>query len=342
MPTSPVWKKPGKVPVRRLTGVQVAATGSFAPDQVVTNDDLKRKYGFDPEWVVQRTGILERRIAPPDMVTSDMAREAGRRCLEQAGVSPKDIDLLIVGTFTGDSPLPSTSCRVQHALGLNCPAMDVQAACAGFIYGMISAMQYVAAGCAERVLVIGVELISRIINPKDPKTYPLFGDGAGAALITAGSERQGLIAYSLGADGSGADLIRQRMGGSRLPTTSERVTCGDHYLEMEGRQVFKWAIRVLDETIHDVCGAAGMTIGDISLFIAHQANLRIIEAAADGLGIPKEKVFTNLHRYGNTSAASIPLALDEAVSSGRVKRGDILLLSGFGAGLTWGTTLLRW
>jgi 3-oxoacyl-[acyl-carrier-protein] synthase-3 len=328
--------------LRSLLGVQVLATGSYAPEVVVSNEELETALGYEPGWILKRTGIRQRRHAPPHMATSDMAVEAARRAIMKAEVDPADIDLVIVGTFTPDMPLPSTACQVQHALRLNAPAMDVQAACAGFLYALVTGMQFVASGCSELALVVGADCNSRIMNPRDQRTYPLFGDAAGAVLLARGSPQQGLVSYTLGADGSGAELLSRPMGGSRLPPSLDSMERNLHYMHMDGRAVFKWAIGVLSETISDVLGAAGMTLDDVDLLVAHQANIRIIEAAANHLGIDRRKVFTNLDRYGNTSAASVPLALDEACTEGRIKRGHQLVLSGFGAGLVWGTALLRW
>ncbi|MEX0714332.1 MAG: beta-ketoacyl-ACP synthase III [Pirellulales bacterium] len=329
-------------PLRKLTGVQVLATGSYVPDPVVTNDDLHASLGFDPAWIVQRTGIRERRHAPPHQATSDLAVRAAQRCLDRAGVSPDEIDLVLVGTFTPDMSFPATACLVQDRLGIRAPAVDMQAACAGFVYAMITGAQFVATGCSRRALVIGADCNSRVLNPKDQRTYPLFGDGAGAVLLAPGSLEQGLISYALGSDGSGAGLLSRPMGGSRMPIECERLEQGLQYMQMDGRAVFKWAVRLLDQSITDVLEAAQMKAGDIDLVVLHQANIRIIYAATDVLGIERRKVMLNLDRYGNTSGGSIPLALDEAFDQGRIKRGDRILISGFGAGLAWGTAILRW
>lgn len=334
--------KSGRSPLRSLLGVQVLSTGSYAPDEVVTNEDLERRLGFDPEWISKRSGILARRFAPPEMATSDLAVEAARRAMDKAGVKPEEVDLLIVGTFTPDMLCPSTACIVQHRLGIKAPAMDIQAACAGFMYSLVTGMQFVATGNSQLALVIGADCNSRIINPRDIRTYPLFGDGAGAVLLSAGSPHQGLISYTMGADGSGVDMLLRPMGGSRTPAAVQLLEDDQHYLQMDGRSVFKWAIRLVQDTVDDVLRPAGMSIGDVDLFIAHQANARIINGAADSLGMRPEQVMINLDKYGNTSAGSIPLALDEAVEQGRIQRGDNLLLSGFGAGLTWGTGLMKW
>jgi 3-oxoacyl-[acyl-carrier-protein] synthase-3 len=327
--------------VSRLTGVQVLGTGSFAPPRVITNDELA-PLGYDKEWIIQRTGIGERRRAADEVACSDLACEAAKRCLDQAGVSASELDLIVVATLTGDSPIPSTACQVQRRIGGRAAAFDVGAACSGFMYALVTGMQFVKTGSARRVLVLGSEVMSRYINPADTKTYPLFGDGAGAVLLGAGSEQQGLLAYTLGADGSGADLLRIPGGGTREPLTPERLAAGRQYIQMEGRTVFKWAVNLLADSVRQVLAAAGITTDDLSLLILHQANRRIVDSAAEHLGIPPEKVVINLDRYGNTSAASIPLALDEVHRAGRLKRGDLVLLSGFGAGLAWGTAVLRW
>lgn len=325
-----------------LMGVQVTGVGSYVPDVVVTNQQLDEQYGCDANWIVQRTGILERRHAPPNMATSDMCVEASRRALENAGIEPSDIDLLVCGTFTPDFHCPSTSCLVQDALGLACPAFDAAAACAGFMYAFVTAAQFVATGNAKYALAVGGDLNSRIVNPADQKVFPLFGDGAGAVVITRGSADQGLICYQLGSDGSGGPLLDRPAGGTRKPITSEDLASGAHYLRMDGRNVFKWAVRLLAESIELVLKNSNTAVHDVSLFLLHQANIRIIRAAAEQLGIPEEKFFTNLERYGNTSGGSIPIALDEALAEGRIERGDTVLMSGFGGGLTWGTGLYRW
>ncbi|HVX11327.1 MAG TPA: beta-ketoacyl-ACP synthase III [Pirellulales bacterium] len=329
-------------PLRSLRGVQVVATGSYVPDIVVTNDDLHARFGFDPSWIVQRTGIRERRQAPPEMATSDMAVLAARQCLERAGAKPSDVDLVLVGTFTPDMSFPATACLVQDQLGIRAPAVDLQAACAGFMYALVIGGQFVCTGNSKLALIIGADCNSRILNPKDQQTYPLFGDGAGAVLLAAGEREQGLISYTLGSDGSGGDLLCRRMGGSRVPFAANLVDEGWQYLQMDGRSVFKWAVRLLDESITAVLKESNLAPGDIDLVVLHQANVRIIYAATDVLGIDRKRVFLNLDRYGNTSAGSIPLALDEAISQGRIRRGDRILVSGFGAGLAWGTAVWRW
>ena len=324
-----------------LMGVQVLGIGSSVPNNLVRNEDLA-SLGYDADWIVQRTGILQRHHAPPEIATSDLAVEAARRCIEQAGVSAQDIDLLLLGTLTPDMKFPATACLVQEQLGLCAPAMDLHAACARFIFAMITGSQFIASGCSQLALIIGADCNSRVVNPADKKTYPLFGDAAGAVLLASGSQKQGIVSYAAGTDGSGAGLLNCPMGGSRMPYSADGAKRGLQFMHMEGRPIFKWAIRVLAETISDVLDMAGVTLDDVNLVIFHQANMRIINSATKELGIDERKVFNNLERYGNTSAASIPLALDEAYRDGRIQRGDLLLFSGFGAGLAWGTMLVRW
>ncbi len=327
--------------IARLTGVQVLACAAYAPPQVVTNADLAPQ-GFDPDWIVQRTGILARRRADDHIAASDLAYEAATRCLAAASISPADIDLIVLATMTPDSPIPSTACQLQRRLGCTAAAFDVGAACAGFMYALVTGMQFVKTGAARRVLVVGTDVMTRAVDPTDRKTFPLFGDGAGAVLLGPGTEQQGLLAYSLGADGRGTDLLCIPAGGSREPLTPERLQAGRHYMQMDGRAVFKWAVNLLADSIREVVAAAGITMNDLSLVILHQANRRILDAAAENLGIAPDKMVINLDRYGNTSAGSIPLALAEVLAAGRLNRGDHLLLSGFGAGLAWGTAVLRW
>ncbi|MBI1311891.1 beta-ketoacyl-ACP synthase III [bacterium] len=323
-------------------GIQIVGCGSFVPDSVVTNQWLQTERGFDPDWIQQRTGILERRHAPSEIGTSDMALAAAERAIADAGVEASDIDLLIVGTFTGDYLCPSTACLVQTRLGLDCPAFDVQAACSGFVYALATGAQFVATGNSGLALIIGADTNSRVVNQQDRTIAPLFGDGAGAVLLRQGAADQGLIAYQLGSDGSGGPLLECTAGGTRIPNTAEDITEGRHFLKMDGRSVFKWAVRVVQESIELVLEKAGLTAADVSLFVLHQANIRIVDAAMEKLGIPAAKVAVNLDRYGNTSAGSIPLCLDEARRSGQINHGDVILMCGFGAGLTWGTALYRW
>jgi 3-oxoacyl-[acyl-carrier-protein] synthase-3 len=327
---------------RVLTGLQILGTGSYVPEHVVTNDDLRASHGFDPQWIINRTGIHERRFAPPHQATSDLCTIAAQRCLRAAGCDASEVDLIIVGTMTPDMAFPSTACMVQDRLKATCPAFDLQAACAGFVYALITAAQFVAAGTAKRALVIGGDCNSRVINPGDQKSYPLFGDGAGAVLLGPGERNQGMLAYQLGADGSGGDLLNRPACGSRMPPTAEAIEQGLHFLTMDGRAIFKWAVRMLADSALAVLHRAGREVADVRWFIPHQANVRIIHAATDVLGFDRDNVFKNLDRYGNTSGGSIPIALDEAYRQSDIRRGDLILFSGFGAGLTWGTALWAW
>jgi 3-oxoacyl-[acyl-carrier-protein] synthase-3 len=322
--------------------VRILATGSYVPDAVITNEHLHRRFGFDSDWIVKRTGIVERRHALAHQATSDLCHEAARRCIERAGVKADDIDLVVLATFTPDMAFPSTACLVQDRMRLNCPAIEVEAACAGFMYALITGAAYIVSGASDLALIIGGDCNSRVLNPGDIKTYPLFGDGAGAVLLARGRSDQGIVSYSMGADGSGGDLLSRPACGSRLPPTPEMLAKGLHYMHMDGRAVFRWAVAILCDTIQDVLRHSGLEPGDIDLYLPHQANIRIINAAVDVLHIPRRRVYNNLDRYGNTSAGSVPLALDEAVGEGRVQPDNLLVLSGFGAGLAWGTAVLRW
>ena len=338
-------KKERKLFSRRtnsLLGVQVASCGAYVPELVVTNDDLNKQRGFDPEWIEQRTGIFERRYALPEQATSDLCVEAAKNAIRAARVDPQEIDLLLIGTFTPDYNCPSTACLVQERLGLDCPAVDLQAACSSFMYALVTGAQYVATGNSQLALVIGGDCNSRIIDPTDRRIAPLFGDGAGAVLLKRGDPHQGLMCYQMGADGSGGSLLECPAGGTRHPATPQAVGAGRHFLQMDGRNVFKWAVRVLTDTIELVLQKSGLSPHDVALYVIHQANVRIINYAIEQLGIPQHKVFSNIEKYGNTSAGSIPIILDEAFQAGQINRGDTILMSGFGAGLTWGTALFRW
>jgi 3-oxoacyl-[acyl-carrier-protein] synthase-3 len=337
-----------------------ASTGSFVPRHVVTNDDLAH-LGCDSQWIIQRTGIRERRFASVNEASSDLAYAAAVNCLESAGVGAEEIDLLLVTTITPDYPTPSTACVLQQKLGCCAPSMDINAACSGFVYGLITAAHYVHSGAARNALVVGAEIMSRTISPEDVKTYPLFGDGAGAVLLqpadssddlplrydepmphsTMHGSMPGILAYTLGSEGNIQALCTPG-GGSREPLTVEGIAAGRQYMRMEGRSVFKWAVRCIVDSCNDVVAAAGYSMEDVDLLVLHQANVRIMDAAVEGFSIPRERVVVNVDRYGNTSAASVPLALDEAHRQGKIGRGSLVLLCGFGSGLTWGTALVRW
>jgi 3-oxoacyl-[acyl-carrier-protein] synthase III len=331
----------GRSRLARLTGIQISSTGSYVPETVVYNEDLSA-LGCDSDWILQRTGIRQRRKADAGQATSDLALLAARNCLDRAGASPADIDLVVVATITPDHASPSTACHLQRQLGCIAPAMDVNAACAGFMYALVTAGQFVSSGAAGCALVVGAEVMSRTINPADKKTYPLFGDGAGAVLLTPSADQsRGLISYTLGAEGCGGQMLCIPSGGSRLPLTDRALSAGEHYLRMQGRAVFKWAVRVVSDSTRDCLSHAGLSMDQLDLIILHQANARIIDSAVADFGVDPAKIFVNLDRYGNTSAASIPLALDEALTSGQLTSGQRVLLCGFGSGLAWGTAIVQ-
>jgi 3-oxoacyl-[acyl-carrier-protein] synthase III len=323
----------------------ILGTGSYAPERVLTNEDLAKMVDTSDEWIVARSGIRERRIAAPDQATSDLAVLAAQRALADAGAAASEIDLLIVATVTPDYPMPSTACFVQHKLGIPSTAacFDVNAACSGFIYGLDTACALVGSGRYKKALLIGAEKLSSVVDWQDRGTCLLFGDGAGAAVIgTSDRPGIGLIGTKLGALGEDTDLLCIPAGGSRTPTSAESFARGDHFIKMKGKEVFKLAVRVMEEAARDILEQHGLAATQIGLVIPHQANLRIIDAIAQYLELPVERFFVNVDRYGNTSAASIPIALDEARRAGRIKQGDLTLLVAFGAGLTYGSALIRW
>jgi len=322
---------------------QITGWGYAVPGKVVTNDDLARTLDTSDEWIQTRTGIRQRYIATPKETTFTLALKAARQALEVADFDPARLDLVIVATVTPDYSFPSTACLIQDALGARTAgAFDLSAGCSGFIYGLAIATQFIKAGTYKTILVIGAETLSRIIDWKDRSTCVLFGDGAGAVVLQASDEPGGVLSTILGADGSGGDLLQLPGGGSRHPTSVETLAAGMHYARMDGNAVFRFATRIMGEVAAQAAGQAGLSLEQISLLIPHQANIRIIETAAKRLKLPPERVFTNLDRYGNTSAASIPIALCEAVESGRVQPGDHLILVAFGAGLTWAAATVRW
>ncbi len=340
-PTKSTIGKPQARRFHSLTGVQVLGTGAFAPSRLVRNSDLE-VLGFDADWIVQRTGIHARRQATDEQTTSDLAYQASMHCLEQAQVDATELDLILVGTVTPDRPMPSTACILQQKLGSHAPAVDLNAACSGFVYALATGAQFIKTGHSRRVLVVGADLMSRVVNPADQKTYPLFGDGAGAVLLGPGDDEQGLISYMLGADGDGAGLLCIPAGGTKEPITAASMAADRQFLRMDGRPIFKWAIRTVTDVLRDTLRHAGKSIDEVDLLVLHQANIRIIDAVVHELGLAPERVVINVDQYGNTSAGSIPLALNEAHQQGRIHRGDLVLICGFGAGLTWGTALLRW
>lgn len=329
----------GRVNGRMRAGI--LGVGSCVPERVLTNFDLEKMVDTSDEWISTRTGIKERRIADESKATSDYAAGAARRALERAGVDALELDLVIVATVTPDMFFPSTACLVQEMIGATrAAAFDLSAGCSGFVYALDVAARGIEAGAYRNVLVVGADLLSRVTDYTDRSTCVLFGDGAGAVVLGAVDEG-GILSTYLGADGSGGEKLCIPAGGSRLPA-AKATDRGQHFIHMEGNEVFKFAVRIMPEAAQEAMRRAGVAPADVDLFIPHQANVRIIDAAAKRLGIESERVFVNVDRYGNTSAASIPIALDEAVGSGRVKAGDILVLVGFGAGLTWGAAALQW
>jgi 3-oxoacyl-[acyl-carrier-protein] synthase-3 len=327
---------------RTIMGVRILSCGSYVPDGLVTNEQLGQHFCCDTDWIVRRTGIHERRHVLPHQATSDMCYEACRVCFERTTVKPEEIDFVLVATYTPDTSFPAVGNVLQHRLGLQCAAMDINVACAGFIYAYITGATFIKAGLARRILIVGGDTNSRIANPKDPKTYPLFGDGAGAVIMAAADPDFGIASYQLGSDGAGAELLVRPGCGSRIPPDPEALAAGMQYLHMDGRAVFRWAVSTLSDSIMAVLEHAGLKIDDVDYFLTHQANIRIIHAATDVLDIPRDKVHANVRKYGNTSAGSVPLALDEAIQLGLVGPGKKVVMSGFGAGLAWGTLLMHW
>jgi 3-oxoacyl-[acyl-carrier-protein] synthase-3 len=322
---------------------RIIATGSYVPERVLTNFDLEKMVDTSDKWITERTGIKERRIANEDQAASDLAYEASKVVIEEAGLGANDIDLIIVATVTGDMLFPSTGCLLQDKLGAKkAAAFDINAGCSGFIYGLYVADGLIRAGMHKRVLVVGSEILSKITDWEDRTTCVLFGDGAGAAIIEPTEEDKGIISMYINSDGSMWDLLNLPAGGSRNTTSHDTEKNRLHYLKMRGNETFKVAIRKLEDLVVKTVEENRLDPSQISLLIPHQANLRIIQATADRLGIPIDKVLVNLDKYGNTSAASIPIALDEALRTGRIKVGDYVLLEAFGAGLTWASALIKW
>jgi len=327
----------------KMRSVGIIGTGKYVPERVLTNADLEKMVDTNDEWIVSRTGIRERHIATPEQATSDLAYEAAVRALESAGMTADQLELIIVATITPDTSFPSTACILQDKLGAkNAAAFDLSAACSGFVYSMATANGFIQTGMYKNALVIGADTLSRITDYTDRNTCVLFGDGAGAVIIGEVPEGRGFLSFDLGAEGAGGDLLKLAAGGSRLPASEATVQGKQHYIYMNGREVFKFAVRVMGSATEEVLRKAGKTKEDIDLFVPHQANIRIIQSAMQRLDLPEEKCVINVDKYANTSAASIPLALVEAAEEGRIKEGDTVLLVGFGGGLTWGASVLVW
>src|SRR5688572_9999654 len=323
--------------------VEIAATGRFLPDNVVTNFDLAKMMDTSDEWIRQRTGIVERRIAPKDMGAADMGVGAALVAMQRANVAPGEVDLIVVSTATHDRLLPSTACDIQAVLGAkNAAAYDVSAACTGFIYALEAAEGHIAAGRAEIALVISAEKMSGIVDWTDRATCVLFGDGAGAAIVRKSENGHGLLSSFIRSDGTLAELLWRPAGGVKMPFDLAVLDEKSHFVKMAGSEVFKAAVRSMAEAADQALIKSGLTADDIALLIPHQANLRIIEATAKYAKIPSDRVIINVQRYGNMRSATVPIALDEAVEQGRIKKGDNILLVAFGAGFTWGASVLRW
>ena len=320
----------------------ITGWGMQVPAHILSNADLERMVDTSDEWIVSRTGIRERHMTNPDETASTLAIGAARQALTRAGLSASELDMIIVATVTGDYTFPATACLVQNALGASCPSFDIQAACTGWIYGAVMAHQFIAAGTLRNVLVIGVEVLTKITDFDDRGTCVLFGDGAGATVFSAHEGTAGILGWTLGADGARPEQLYRPAGGSRNPLTRDNMDTHEAYINMMGSEVFKFATRVMGTAMEEAMAKANLTAQDMDLFIPHQANLRIIEAASKRLDLPPEKVFVNIERYGNTSAAAIPIALCEAIEAGRIHLGSKVGMVAFGAGLTWGALALEW
>lgn len=337
------FKNPRAIHDFRGRTCSILSVGSYVPERILTNADLEQLVETSDEWIKTRTGIKERRLAAEREYTSDMATQAALRAMEQAGLSPDQLDLIIVATITPDMVFPATACLVQHKLGaFRAAAFDVEAACSGFIYAMEIGQQFIMSRTYNTVLVIGAEKLSSIVNWSDRNTCVLFGDGAGAAILQNRPNAHGLLTACMGAEGDKADLLCMPGGGSRCPATVKSVSAGLHYLRMDGKETFKNAVTAMYTAGREALRRCELDISQIKCVIPHQANRRIIDAVGERLGATPEQVFVNVHKYGNTSAASVAIALDEAVSSGRIQRGDLILLVVFGAGLTWAAAVIEW
>ncbi|MHB9096046.1 MAG: beta-ketoacyl-ACP synthase III, partial [Eubacteriales bacterium] len=323
--------------------VGIVGTGIYLPEKVLTNADIEKIVDTTDEWIRNRTGIQERRIISDDMATSDIAVRAAKMALQNAGVSAEEVDLIIVATISPDMFFPATACLVQKDIGAwNAAAFDLSAGCTGFVYGLAVGSQFIKTGMYKTVLLVGAESLSRSINWEDRNTCVLFGDAAGAVVLRQVEDGFGILSVELGADGSGHDLLKQAVQRTQAPGTEGNCRSAENYLTMAGREVFKFAVKIVGETALKAIESAGLQKNDIDCFIPHQANIRIIDAAAKRLDLPKDKVFVNVQKYGNTSAASIPVALHEAFLEGKIKKGEKVVLVGFGAGLTWGASVIKW
>jgi len=329
--------------VNKLQNVTILGTGSCLPEKIISNYDLEKLVDTSHDWIVTRTGIHNRRIVDDFTATSDLATEAAKKALEMANVKAEELDLIIVATVTPDMAFPSTACIVQSNLGAyKAAAFDLEAACSGFLYGLSVGQQFISTGTYKYVLVIGAETLSKILNWSDRNTCVLFGDGAGAVVLGPTNENKGILSTYLGADGESGKFLTQPAGGSRMPATIETVEKNLHTVQMDGSEVFKFAVRIMGKAAEEALELCDLSVDDIDYLVPHQANIRIITAAAKRLKLPIEKVYVNLNSYGNMSSASIPVALDEAVKEGKINDNDIVVLVGFGGGLTWGSCVIKW
>ena len=326
-------------PLPSLRSAAITGLGLYVPEKVLTNADLEKIVDTNSEWILSRTGIAERRIVADDEFTADLAEKAARAALNDAGVAPSEVQLVIVATCTPDYQFPATAALLQHRLGCTAAAFDLEAACSGFVYGLIVAQQFIATGAVDTVLVVGAEVMSRILDWSDRNTCVLFGDGAGAAVVQAAPQGYGIIGIDLGANGAGGDLLKVEID----PKQAEGVKCTPpRTVFQNGKEVYRFAVNVMGESAVRAAQNASLEPSQVDLLVPHQANIRIIESAAKRMNLPMDKVFVNVHKYGNTSAASIPMALCEARDEGRLKHGDNIVIVGFGAGLTWAGAAIRW
>ncbi|YCI27300.1 ketoacyl-ACP synthase III [Paenibacillus sp. Z6-24] len=323
--------------------IGIIGTGKYVPEKILTNADLEKMVDTNDEWIVSRTGIRERHIAAPDQATSDLAYEAAVKAIASAGITAEELDLIVIATITPDMSFPSTACILQEKLGAKkAAAFDLSAACSGFVYSLAAATSMLQMGMYKNALIIGADTLSRITDYTDRNTCVLFGDGAGAVVIGEVGEGRGFKSFDLGAEGAGGELLKLPAGGSRTPASAETLEAKQHFIQMSGREVFKFAVRVMGTATEEVLRKAEMSKDDIDLFIPHQANVRIIQSAMERLNLSEDRVMVNVQNYANTSAASIPLALVEAVEQGRINEGDRVVMVGFGGGLTWGASVLVW
>ncbi len=323
--------------------VGISGIGSYVPDRIITNDDLAKIVDTSNEWIIERTGIEERRIAEDNVSTSDIASIAAERALKDANVDPEEIDLIVVATVTPDHSFPSTACIVQKNIGAKkAAAFDISVGCSGFVYGLSIGENFIRTGAYKKVLIIGAETLSKIMDFEDRNTCVLFGDGAGACILEPCQEGYGILSSELGSDGENGGVLIQPAGGSRMPASLETVKNREHFIKMEGKEVFKFAVRVMEKATLNALEKANLSLEDLDYLVPHQANTRIIDAADKKLKLGKDKIYVNLNKYGNMSSASIPVALDESIKLKKVDKGSNMVLVAFGAGLTWGSLALKW